>query len=77
MATTTRTEPQPNRHDHRHPDEQPEWMTKQQVAAYLQVSQRQVELLAAKGRICKAIYLGTSSPRWKRADLLASLEVAR
>ena len=72
MTTATHTEP--NRHDRRHPDELPEWMTKKQVAEFLQCSQRQVELLTNKGRICKPIYLGESSPRWKRAELLASLE---
>lgn len=70
---TTKTEQQPNRHDKRHPDELPEWMTKKQVAEYLQVSQRQVEILTSKGRLAKPIYLGESSPRWNRAELLASL----
>jgi len=65
---------EPNRHDRRHPDELPEWMTKTQVAEYLQISQRQVELLTNKRRICQPVYLGSSSPRWKRAELLASLE---
>ncbi len=63
-----------NRHDRRHSDELPELMTKRQVAEYLQCSQRQVELLTIKGRIAAPIYLGSSSPRWKRAELLASLE---
>lgn len=63
-----------NWHDRRHPDELPEWMTKKQVADWLQCSQRQVELLTAKGRICKPVYLGESSPRWKRSELLAHLE---
>ncbi len=72
MTTVTHTEP--NRHDRRHPDELPEWMTKKQVAEFLQCSQRQVELLTSKGRICKPVYLGESSPRWKRSELLAHLE---
>lgn len=71
---TTKTEERPNRHDRRHPEEQPELMTKKQVAEFLQCSQRQVELLTAKGRLPKPIYLGESSPRWRRAELLASLE---
>jgi len=71
---TTATQSELNRHDRRHPDEQPDWMTKKQVADWLQCSQRQVELLTAKGRLPKPIYLGESSPRWRRAELLASLE---
>ena len=51
----------------------PELLTKKQVAEYLQCSQRQVELLTASGRLCKPIYLGESSPRWKRSELMASL----
>jgi predicted DNA-binding transcriptional regulator AlpA len=50
-------------------------MTKSQVAGYLQCSQRQVELLTKKGRIPKPIYLGDSSPRWRRSELLESLGV--
>lgn len=53
---------------------QPELMTKKQVAEFLQCSQRQVELLTSKGRISKPVYLGESSPRWKRAELLETLE---
>ena len=52
----------------------PEWMTKKQVAEVLQCSQRQVELLTASGRICRPVYLGQSSPRWRRSELMASLE---
>jgi predicted DNA-binding transcriptional regulator AlpA len=74
-AVGNETNIQPNRHDRRHPDEPPEWMTKSQVAGYLQCSQRQVELLTKKGRIPKPIYLGDSSPRWRRSELLESLGV--
>lgn len=49
-------------------------LTKKDVAELLQCSQRQVELLTAKGRLCKPIYLGESSPRWRQSELLASLE---
>lgn len=52
----------------------PELMTKKQVAEFLQSSQRQVELLTASGRICRPVYLGQSSPRWKRAELMASID---
>ena len=62
MATATQTEPQ--------------LMTKKQVAEFLQCSQRQVELLTQKNRICQPMYLGASSPRWKRDELLASLDNA-
>ena len=65
---------EPNRHDKRHPDELPEWMTKKQVADWLLCSQRQVELLTKSGRICKPVYLGESSPRWKRSELMAHLD---
>ena len=72
---TTATKEQPNRHDRRHPEQAiHELMTKKQVAELLQCSQRQVELLTNKGRLPKPIYLGESSPRWKREELLASLE---
>jgi predicted DNA-binding transcriptional regulator AlpA len=71
MTTAAQTEP--NRHDRRTLDQLPSLLTKRQVAEYLQCSQRQVELLTNKGRICKPIYLGESSPRWRRAELLASL----
>lgn len=60
MATVAQTEPQ--------------LMTKKQVAEFLQCSQRQVELLTNKGRLPKPVYLGESSPRWKRDELLACLE---
>ena len=52
----------------------PELMTKKQVSEFLQCSQRQVEILTAKGRICKPVYLGESSPRWKRSELMAHLD---
>lgn len=71
MTTATATEP--NRHDRRDPEKLPEWMTKRQVAEWLQCSQRQVELLTAKGRISKPVYLGEASPRWKRSELMAHL----
>jgi predicted DNA-binding transcriptional regulator AlpA len=71
---STATEERPNRHDRRHSEQAPpELMTKKQVAEFLQCSQRQVELLTAKGRLPKPIYLGESSPRWRRDELLASL----
>ena len=70
LATDTRT-----RQERRHPEQTPpELMTKKQVAEFLQCSQRQVELLTAKGRICKPVYLGESSPRWKRSELMAHLD---
>lgn len=62
-----------NRHYRRKPQDLPELMTKRQVAEFLQVSTRQVELLTNKGRIAAPVYLGPSSPRWKRTELLASL----
>ena len=52
----------------------PEMMTKRDLADYLQCSLRQVELLTAKNRLPKPIYLGTSSPRWRRSDVMAFLE---
>jgi predicted DNA-binding transcriptional regulator AlpA len=56
---------------------EPELMTKRQVSEFLQCSQRQVELLTAKGRICRPVYLGENSPRWKRSELMAALEANR
>ena len=74
MATTA-TEDIRNRHDRRHPEQAThQLMTKKQVAEFLQCSQRQVELLTNKGRLPKPVYLGESSPRWKRAALLEQLE---
>jgi len=55
---------------------EPEFLTKKQVAELLQCSQRQVELLTQKKRIASPIYLGSSSPRWSRTELLASLNAA-
>jgi len=63
MSTTATTAIQP----------EPQWLLKRQVAELLQGSLRQVEILVAKDRIAKPVYLGTSSPRWNRAALLASL----
>lgn len=72
MTLTTDTR---NRQERRHPEQTPpELMTKKQVAEFLQCSERQVELLTKKGRLPKAIYLGESSPRWKRAELVAHLD---
>ena len=74
MTTSTDTR---NRPEQRHSEQTPpELMTKKQVAEFLQCSERQVELLTNRGRICKPIYLGTSSPRWSRVGLLASLEAS-
>jgi predicted DNA-binding transcriptional regulator AlpA len=72
MTTATDTR---NRQERRHAEQTlPELMTKTQVAEFLQCSQRQVELLTQKKRICQPIYLGQSSPRWKRSELMAALE---
>lgn len=70
MTTDTRT-----RQERRHPEQTPhELLTKKQVSEFLQCSQRQVELLTQKGRLPKPIYLGESSPRWKRAELMAHID---
>ena len=50
-----------------------EEISPREAAELLQCSQRQIELLTQKGRIAKPIYLGDRSPRWRRAELLASL----
>ena len=55
----------------------PELMTKKQLAEFLQCSQRQCEILTGKGRLPKPIYLGESSPRWKRDEVLEHLEDSR
>lgn len=73
MITATQTEK--SRQERRHPEQAPpELMTKKQVAEFLQCSQRQVELLTAKGRLPKPVYLGESSPRWKRSELMVAIE---
>ena len=54
-----------------------EIMTKRDLADYLQCSIRQIEILTAKKRLPKPIYLGTSSPRWRRSELIAHLDAQR
>ncbi len=49
-------------------------LTKKQVAELLQCSSRQVEILVQKGRLPSPVYLGDSSPRWKRSDIEAVFE---
>ena len=72
--TITVTPDNRNRHERRHSEQAPpELLTKKQAAELLQCSQRQIELLTQKGRIAKPVYLGDRSPRWRRAELLASL----
>ncbi len=51
-------------------------LTKKQVAELLQCSSRQVEILVQKGRLPKPVYLGDSSPRWKRSEIEAMFEAA-
>jgi predicted DNA-binding transcriptional regulator AlpA len=72
--TITVTPDNRNRQERRHSEQaQPELLTKKQAAELLQCSTRQIELLTQKGRIAKPVYLGDRSPRWRRAELLASL----
>ena len=52
-------------------------LTKRQVAELLQCSARQVELLVQKGRLPNPVYLGDSSPRWKRSEIEALFDAAR
>ena len=74
----TAIHPELSRHDRRHLEQAvPELMTKKQVAEFLQCSQRQVEILTAKNRLPKPVYLGESSPRWKRSELLAALDASQ
>lgn len=51
-----------------------EMMTKKDMAEFWKCSVRQIELMAAAGRIPKPIYLGASSPRWRRSELLAFID---
>ena len=51
-------------------------LVKKQVAALLQCSERQVELLVRAGRIPQPIQLGKNSPRWRRPELLQCLGLA-
>jgi predicted DNA-binding transcriptional regulator AlpA len=52
-------------------------LTKRQVAEILQCSTRQVELLGQKGRLPSPVYLGDSSPRWRRSEIEAIFDHAR
>jgi len=52
----------------------PEILRKRDVAAICQCSQRQVEILTAKGRLPRPFYLGENSPRWRRTELMAFLD---
>ena len=52
-------------------------LTKKQVAELLQCSSRQVEILVQKGRLPNPVYLGDSSPRWKRSEIEAVFDAAR
>ncbi len=69
--TETQTSGPTNREQRRHPEEM---MTKKDMAAFWKCSLRQIELMAAARRIPKPIYLGTSSPRWRRSELLAFID---
>jgi excisionase family DNA binding protein len=51
-----------------------EWMTKEQVAAYLQISKRQVELAVEAGNLPSPSYLGKQTPRWNRTDIDTALK---
>ena len=51
----------------------PVFLTKTEVAELFRCSVRQVELLVKRGRIIPPVYLGDSSPRWHREQLLASI----
>jgi len=51
-------------------------LLKKQVAALLQCSERQVELLVKAGRIPAPVMLGPNSPRWRRQELLQCLGLA-
>lgn len=50
-------------------------MTKKQVAAFLQCSNRQVEILTKKERLPQPVYLGPLSPRWRRDEILQRLSM--
>jgi excisionase family DNA binding protein len=51
-----------------------EILTKQGVAEYLNCSIRTVTAMQTDGRIPKPFYLGSQSPRWRKADLLKWVE---
>ncbi len=48
-------------------------LRKRDLAALLQCSTRQVEILTAKGDLPQPIRLGTQSPRWRRPEVLQFL----
>jgi len=45
-------------------------LKKRDVAAFLQCSQRQVEILASRGDLPRPVYIAARSPRWRRDDLV-------
>jgi predicted DNA-binding transcriptional regulator AlpA len=71
VESRTQPEPQPVTHASSKTGATLTTLTKKQVAEILQCSMRQVELLAQKGRLPSPVYLGDSSPRWKRSEIEA------
>ena len=54
-----------------------EWMTKEQVATYLQISIRQVELQVKAGAIPEPRYLGKLTPRWSKTAIDTALNESK
>ncbi len=52
----------------------PVLMTKADLAALIQVSKRQVEVLVSRGVLPKPQYFGTMTPRWVQSEVVASLQ---
>ena len=51
-------------------DELPELLTVADVAKLLQSSPRTVHRYKSKRSICKPIFLGNRTPRWRKSDIL-------
>ena len=53
-----------------HPRDLPELLTVSDVAKILQSSTRTVHRYRSDGMICKPIFLGGRTPRWRKSDIL-------
>jgi predicted DNA-binding transcriptional regulator AlpA len=57
-------------HSEHGPDDLPELLTVSDIAKLLQSSKRTVHRYRSKGTICKPIFLGNRTPRWRKSDIL-------
>ena len=57
-------------HIERTAGELPELLTVADVAKLLQSSTRTIHRYRSKGTICKPIFLGNRTPRWRKSDII-------